>query len=158
MTALRKWSGIWLALLVLQAGAVFAQIDIPPGKWWRNDPEIAQALNLTPQQKDQIEAIFDRVREHLLDLQLDLRTKSLVLNRMLQSDTLDEKGIEAQVIAVEQARGELAKERLMMLVKIRGILKPEQWRALQQKHAEQQRKNQTRPFRPNPRPDLPLPR
>ncbi|HEY2932844.1 MAG TPA: Spy/CpxP family protein refolding chaperone [Acidobacteriota bacterium] len=158
MTALLKQCfAVCLLLLLAGSSSIFAQIDIPPGKWWRNDPEIAQALNISPQQKDQIEAIFERYREPMLDLQLDLRTKSLVLNRMLQSDTLDERKIEAQVTAVEQVRGELAKQRMMMLVKIRGILRPEQWHALQEKHAQRQR-NQMRPFRPNQRPDIPPPR
>ncbi len=119
---------------------VYAQIDIPQGKWWKNDPELVQALNLTPQQVEQIENIFEHYRDPLLDLQLDFQKKSLDLRRLLQADRLEEQRIEAQATLVEQARAELAKQRLMMMVKIRNQLNRDQWRILQEKHA--QRKNE----------------
>lgn len=141
-----------VALLVVACfgtGSALAQIDIPPGKWWKNDPELMQLLNLTPQQIEQIDQVFERYRPTLLDLQLDFRKKSLDLQRMLQADKLDEGRIEAQAALVEQARGELAKERLMMMVKIRNHLKPDQWRVLQEKH--NQRKKERELMGPGPR-------
>ena len=133
--ALRR---LWVAaaLLCLGATAVVAQVQVPPGKWWRNDPELIRALSLTPQQVDRIEDIFEGYRERLLDLQHDLRKKALDLEHMLEANSLDEPRIESQVTAVEQARAELAKQRLMMIVKIRGQLKPEQWHVLRDRYAE----------------------
>ncbi|HEV8131254.1 MAG TPA: Spy/CpxP family protein refolding chaperone [Acidobacteriota bacterium] len=138
-----------LVVVCFGTSTVLAQIDIPPGKWWKNDPELIQSLNLTAQQIEQIDQVFERYRPTLLDLQLDLRKKSLDLQRMLQADKLDEARIESQAALVEQARGELAKERLMMMVKIRNHLKPDQWRLLQETHA--QRKKARELMRPGPR-------
>ncbi|MBI4456127.1 MAG: periplasmic heavy metal sensor [Acidobacteria bacterium] len=128
------------ALLTLFcSGYLLAQVDIPAGKWWRKNPELIQALNLTSQQVSKIEIVFERYREPLLGLQLDFKKKSLDLQRMLEAEALDEQRIESQIGMVEQARSELAKQRLLMIVKIRRLLKPGQWRILREKYAEQRR-------------------
>ncbi|HEY3132072.1 MAG TPA: Spy/CpxP family protein refolding chaperone [Acidobacteriota bacterium] len=134
----------FLFLLAALCGAapLYAQIDIPQGKWWKNDAELVQALNLTPHQVEQIENIFESYRDTLLDLQLDFQKKSLDLKRMLQADRLDEQRIEVQATQLEQARSELAKQRLMMMVKIRKQLTPDQWRILQEKHAQRKKERE----------------
>ena len=142
MRFLRRALLLILLAAVWGAVNVYAQIEIPQGKWWKNDPELVQALNLTPHQIEQIENIFERYRDPLLDLQLDFQKKSLDLKRMLQADRLDEQRIETQASLVEHARAELAKERLMMMVKIRNQLNRDQWRILQEKHAQRKRERE----------------
>ena len=131
----------WIVLLlfvIAGTGTATAQIEMPQGKWWKNNPGLVRALGLTTQQVDQIEGIFQRYRKPLLDLQLDLKRKSLDLEGMLEADFIDASRIEAQVVQVEQARSELATQRLLMIVKIRGQLRPEQWRTLRDIYAGRQ--------------------
>ena len=137
MTIPERLTGL-LLLLLLGSGSLKAQIDMPPGKWWKNNPEVVRVLNLSPQQVDQIEAIFERYRQPLFDLQVDLRRKSLDLEGMLENDVMDPSRIEAQVVQVERARSELAMQRLFMIVKIRGQLRPEQWRLLRDVYSQRQ--------------------
>lgn len=145
---LRKRVLVLFLLMLVRGASLPGQIEIPQGKWWRNDPGLVQALNLTPQQINQIDHIFERYREPLLDLQLDFRKRSLDLQRMLEADPLDERRIESQVTLVEQSRSELAKQRLMMIVKIRGQLLSEQWRRLRETYEQRQPMRPARPLAP----------
>jgi Spy/CpxP family protein refolding chaperone len=126
-------------LALCRSGSLlWAQVEVPPGKWWKNNPGLTRELNLGPQQVDRIDRIFEDYRERLLDLQHDLRKKALELERMLDAETIDEARVEAQVTAVESARAELATQRMMMSVKIRGQLRPDQWRLLRERYATRQ--------------------
>jgi Spy/CpxP family protein refolding chaperone len=135
---------------VLWCGSLAAQIDIPPGKWWKNDPNLIRALNLAPRQVEQIESIFERYRDRLMDSQLEVRKKTLDLQNLLEAESVEEQRIESQVSALEQARSELARQRLMMVVKIRAQLTSQQWRTLRQVYSQRGLEPPARPRRPGP--------
>ena len=134
----------------LACGSLAAQIEIPPGKWWKNDPALMRELNLTPPQVERIESIFERYRDRLVDIQAEVRKKSLGLQDLLEGDSVDEPRIESQIVALENARAELAKQRMMMIVKIRGQLTSDQWRLLRRRYAQRPPDAPIRPRRLRP--------
>ena len=142
----------------LGCGSAAAQLDMPPGKWWKNDPALMRALNLTPPQVERIDSIFERYRDRLVDFQGEVRKKTLGLQDLLEGDSFDEARIESQIVALENARAELAKQRMMMIVKIRGQLTSDQWRLLRQRYAQGLPGAPARPRRLRPGAGTPPPR
>lgn len=108
------------------------------GRWW-NDPRIAQQLNLSDQQKHQMEDIFLQHRLKLIDLNANLEKQETLLRPMIEADQPDEAKILSQIDAVAQARADLEKANARMLFDLRKTLTPEQWqkvKALRQEHRE----------------------
>ncbi len=99
------------------------------GRWW-NNPELAQQLNLTDQQKHQMDDIFLQHRLKLIDLNANLEKQETLLHPMIESDQPDEAKILAQIDAVAQARADLEKANAHMLFDIRKTLTPDQWQKL----------------------------
>jgi Spy/CpxP family protein refolding chaperone len=107
----------------LQAG--LSRVD----NLWRSRGLVSQ-LNLTPAQVKQMETIFQQYRLKLIDLNSTLEKEELTLEPLVAAEILDEGKLTAQIDRVAQARAELEKSRGRMLVGIRKILQPEQWRKL----------------------------
>ncbi len=108
------------------------------GRWW-NDPRVAQQLNLTDQQKHQMDDIFLQHRLRLIDLNANLEKQETLLRPMIEADQPDEAKILAQIDSVAQARADLEKANARMLFDLRKTLTPEQWqklKALRQEHRE----------------------
>ena len=99
--------------------------DLPDGKWWKR-PRIAAAVNLTADQAREIEAIFSKARPQLIDRKADLEKKQGALEDALDSSA-DRKEIAARVEEVEDARAELQKARILMVLDMKHVLRPEQW-------------------------------
>lgn len=121
----------------LAVGLVFASLaasaealpDLPEGKWWKR-PRIAAEINLTSEQQSQIEKIFSRARPKLIDLKADLEKEQGDLQDALENENADRRVVASRVDAVENARAELQKARILMVLDIREVLKPEQWERL----------------------------
>jgi len=99
------------------------------GRWW-NDPQMAQQLGITDQQKKQMDDIFLQHRLKLIDLNASLEKQETLLHPMIEADQPDEAKILSQIDAVAQARAELEKANARMLFDIRKTLTPEQWQKL----------------------------
>ncbi len=99
------------------------------GRWW-NDPQMAQQLGITDQQKKQMDDIFLQHRLKLIDLNANLEKQETLLHPMIEADQPDEAKILSQIDAVAQARAELEKANARMLFDIRKTLTPEQWQKL----------------------------
>lgn len=99
------------------------------GRWWR-DPQLAQQLGLTDQQKQQMDQIFLQHRLKLIDLNANLEKQEVLLHPMIEADQPDETKILAQIDAVAQARADLEKADARMLFDLRKTLTPEQWQKL----------------------------
>jgi len=102
--------------------------ELPEGKWWKR-PRLAAEINLTADQAREIEAIFSRARPGLIDRKAALEKKQGDLQEALESST-DRRTISAKVEAVENARGELQKARILIVLDMKQILKPDQWERL----------------------------
>ena len=115
----------------------------PPGKWW-SDPRFVQMLGLTPDQQKRMDDVFNQNRLKLIDLSAALQKEEAVLEPLLAADRPDEPKILLQIDRVAQARAELEKANGRMLLGLRGVLTPEQWKRLQA--------DAPRGHRPPPRP------
>jgi Spy/CpxP family protein refolding chaperone len=99
------------------------------GSWWRNS-ELAQKLNLSDQQKQQLEKTFLDYRLKLVDLRADLEREELKLQPLMDADTLNEAQISSQLDTLLAARMKLEKTNAMMNVSMRKVLTAEQWKQL----------------------------
>ena len=102
----------------------------PRGRWW-NNPEMAQKLGLTTDQQKKMDAVFEQSRPSLMDLSAAVRKEESGMEPLLAADQPDEGKILAQVDRVAQARAELEKANARMLLGLRRLLTPDQWKTLQ---------------------------
>ena len=102
----------------------------PPGRWWDN-PEMAQKLSLTADQQKKMDEIFQQHRLKLIDLNASLQKEEAILEPLVESDQPEESKIVAQIDRVAQSRAELEKANARMLLGIRRVLNPDQWKKLQ---------------------------
>ena len=106
------------------------------GRWW-NNPDLAQQLNLTDQQKKQMDDIFLQHRLKIIDLDANLEKQETLLRPMIEADQPDEAKVLSQIDAVAQARADLEKANAHMLFDIRKTLTPDQWQKLKAMRMEQ---------------------
>ena len=99
--------------------------ELPEGKWWKR-PRLAAEINLTDDQAREIESIFSRTRPQLIDRKAELEKRQGELQDALEGNA-DRKTISAKVEAVENARAGLQKARILMVLDMKQVLKPEQW-------------------------------
>lgn len=104
-----------------------------PMKFWNNS-DIATKINLTDQQKQQLETTFTNYRLKLIDQRAAVQREEVKLEPLIQSDKLDEGAITRQIDALIAARGQLERTTAMMGVDIRKVLSTEQWKQLKQLH------------------------
>jgi Spy/CpxP family protein refolding chaperone len=102
----------------------------PRGRWW-NNPDFVKKLSLTPDQQKKMEAIFEQSRPSLMDLSGTVRKEEMALEPLISADQPDEGKILAQIDRLAQARAELEKSYARMLLGVRRVLTPDQWKILQ---------------------------
>ena len=103
----------------------------PPFDWWRNS-DVAQKLNLSDQQKQQLEEAFGRARLQLVDMKAQVEKEQIKLQNLMNADTLQEQQVLAQIDAVQAARAKLGRNFALMALTFRKILTSDQWKTLQQ--------------------------
>jgi protein CpxP len=101
----------------------------PPGRWWKN-PDMAQKLGLTAEQQKKMDDIFLDSRLKLIDLNASLQKDEAILEPLVAADQPDERKILSQIDRVAQGRADLEKANARMLLGIRRVLTPEQWKKL----------------------------
>ncbi|MGA2115886.1 MAG: Spy/CpxP family protein refolding chaperone [Bryobacteraceae bacterium] len=101
-----------------------------PPRWWENQA-MAQKLGLTADQQKKMDDIFQQSRLKLIDLHATLEKEEAIMEPLMAADQPDETKLLAQIDKVAQARAELEKANGRMLVGMRRILTPEQWKKLQ---------------------------
>jgi protein CpxP len=99
------------------------------GRWWDN-PRVATELNLSADQKQKMDDIFQQSRLKLIDLHASLEKEETILEPLVGADTPNETKILSQIDKVAQARAELEKSNARMLLAIRQTLTPDQWTKL----------------------------
>lgn len=105
------------------------------GQWWRN-PDVAEKIGLSDQQKQQLEKISQDGRLKMIDLRANLEKQQVILGPMLRTYHPDEAAVLAQVDKVSQARAALEKQRIQTMLATRGVLTEEQWNKLQSSRME----------------------
>lgn len=111
------------------ASAALAVPDAPEGKWWKR-PRVAAEIDLTSNQERRIESIFARARPVLIDRKAALEKAQGELQDALEDSNADRRAVEERIQAVESARAELQKARILMVLDMRQVLRPEQWERL----------------------------
>jgi Spy/CpxP family protein refolding chaperone len=112
----------------------FAQPLFPKGKWWKH-PEVLEKINLTDKQIQKIEKVSDESMRKIIELEARFKIARLDLENLLDQideEKLDLNAIEKQIDMVNRIKGELEKERILMLARIRNILPKETIQKLQQ--------------------------
>lgn len=99
------------------------------GMWW-NNPEVVARLAITPDQQKKIEDLFVQTRVQLIDLHASLEKEQLLLEPLMNANTLDQPKALAQIDKIADTRAELEKTNAKMLLSIRGVLTPDQWTKL----------------------------
>ena len=102
----------------------------PGGRWWDN-PEMAQKLALSPDQQKKMDDIFQQSRLKLIDANAALQKEETVMDPLISADQPDESKVLSQIDRVAQARAELEKTNARMLLGLRRVLTPDQWKKLQ---------------------------
>ena len=141
------------ALLVLTASAALSQVNLPPGKWWRR-PDVIQLLNLSNDQQDRLERVFQNSANDLIDLRGEVEKQSIALRAALDRPQLDREQVRAIAQRLNEARGRQFQRELMMLVDMRGVLTDLQWNRLRNaldRLAERKQERQQQQLRPRPR-------
>lgn len=98
-----------------------------PGRWWDN-PNVAQQIGLTDDQKKKMDDIFQQHKLQLIDLKAAVEKQEAIMEPLVQADQPDEAKILSQIDAIAQARAELEKANARMLLGIRTVLTPDQWK------------------------------
>jgi len=97
------------------------------GRWWAM-PRVIQRLGLTPDQQKRMDDVFQQSRLKLIDLTAALDKEEAVLEPLVEADQPDAPKIRTQIERIAQARAELEKANAYMLLGIRLILTPQQWK------------------------------
>jgi len=108
---------------------------VPPGEWWKN-PDTIQQLSLTADQQKKMDDIMQQHRLKLIDLNAALQKEEALMHPLIEADQPDENKILAQIDSIAQARAELEKANARMLLGIRQVLTPDQWKKLRELRAQ----------------------
>jgi len=136
------------ALLMLVASAALAQINLPPGKWWRR-AELIRELNLSEDQQNRLEAVFRGAANELIDSRAEVEKQAVALRAALDQPQLDRNEIRQIGQRLNDARGRQFQRELLLLVDMRGVLNDQQWNRMRTSLDRlEQRRNQQQPLRP----------
>jgi len=151
-----KTLSYFLSFLLLTIGVAVAQSDnaLPPDKnirehkmrmlgvggmpgmlglghdWWRNS-EIAEAINLSDAQKQQLSQIFASHRASLIQAKGNVELEEGKLRDLLDQDQPQQDQVLAEMTQLQNARNAMEKEFTIMSLAFRGVLSPDQWKKLQ---------------------------
>jgi Spy/CpxP family protein refolding chaperone len=95
--------------------------DIPPGRWWRV-PYFADQLNITDQQKDELDKLFDYNRDRLAELKKQMEQEKRDLMQMIEEEHLNENAAKGQMKKLESTRTILSATRFSYSLEVRKLL------------------------------------
>jgi Spy/CpxP family protein refolding chaperone len=98
--------------------------------WWRNS-EIAQSINLSDAQQQQLNQIFASHRANLIQAKSNVEIEEGKMSDLLQQDHLDQNAVLGQLSTLQAARNTMEHEFTLMSLGFRGVLTPDQWKKLQ---------------------------
>jgi Spy/CpxP family protein refolding chaperone len=125
---------ISIATSLLAGLAVVLTATLAPGealasqdrhKWWASERS-KNEIGLSPQQSQELEAIFQSVLPQLRAAKTELDRLEQRVSQLLAEGTADEATFAQALERVEAARGTLNKTRTLMLFRMYKILSPDQ--------------------------------
>ena len=126
---LKKILGAILVVMLMCAPLVSVAQEVPSGKWWRI-PRLSERLNLSHEEKSQLDDLFVNSRRRLIDLKSAVERQRFELENLLEKETLDEKAVVDQFKKLEKARSDLSRERFHFLLEARKTLGFERYQQL----------------------------
>jgi len=121
-TSLIRSFATTFALVLTLAGTAAAQM--PASKWWESERYIRE-LNLTAEQSQRVEDIFQAALPTLKGQKRALDQAEKEFERLVVRGADGE--VMEQVGRVESLRAELSKSRTMMLLRMKKVLTTDQW-------------------------------
>jgi len=101
----------------------------PPIAWWDNP--VANGLELTDAQKDQVNVIRKQHNDRLLQRREAVDRAERELDAVFNSATADRERARVAIDQLASARGELTREVSWMMLRMRGVLTFDQWKMLE---------------------------
>lgn len=129
--------------------AVVLLVMVPPSeggqrhKWWESG-DIKTELEITDEQSESIEQIYQVAQPTLRSLMRELNSEEEVLSGLIAAADGKESDVAQQIDKIETARGALGKERLLMIYRMHRELSAEQRAALRDWMRESRRSRTSR--------------
>jgi Spy/CpxP family protein refolding chaperone len=99
--------------------------------------EIADRLALTTEQRTEVADAVYLASSARVDVEARVEKARLDLRHLLGADAVDEKAVLRAVETLNTAESDLRKNRVQLVLAIRRVLTPDQWRGLVALHGEQ---------------------
>lgn len=96
------------------------------------DPQVAERIGITADQRKKIEAAVQEHRLKQIDLRAALEKAQVTMQPLMNADSPDEGKVLSQIDRVHQAQAELQKDELRLQLEVRRVLSADQWKRLQQ--------------------------
>ncbi|MFC1895295.1 Spy/CpxP family protein refolding chaperone [Thermodesulfobacteriota bacterium] len=140
----RSLPAIGVLLVVMAAALTWAE-EVPPGRWW-HDSRVDKRLNLTEEEKGQLDGLFVENRRKLIDLKSALERERFELETVLEDRGADAQQVRERYKSLETARARLSNERFSFLLEVRRIVGPERFQQLSRLYhqAEKQKEHRRR--------------
>ena len=119
---------IWLVIFLFTPAIAAAQ-DVPAGKWWYN-PKIQKNLNLSKKEISQLDNLFANSRRKLIKLKSEVENEQFELDQLLGQKKVNDTKVKKQFQKLENARKNLANERLEFVIGVRNILGADRFQQL----------------------------
>lgn len=120
-----------LFILVLAVTVGAQDFNLPPGKWWDNE-RLAERLELTDAQREEIRTeVYEHARR-MIDLNAGVKKAELELANLVANSDFESAAARAAFAGLQDARRALESERFEMLLAVRGVLTDQQWQEIQE--------------------------
>lgn len=120
-----------LILLLLGAGVAAAQPPRGFFPWW--DSPIVSELNLTEEQRKQVQETVQQFRTKLIDQRAAVAKAEDDAEEIFNDDNVDPKKANEAIERLIAARSDLTRTFVQMSLRLRLILTPEQWKELRRR-------------------------
>ena len=115
-------------------------------KWWESG-DLKGDLNITDEQSNAIEEVYQTARPNLRALMDALSSEEEALSLLIDADHARESDVTEQIDKVEAARGALGKARLLMIYRMHRELSIEQRTGLREWMDQNRRRTRRSPSR-----------
>ncbi len=121
---------------VLFSATLFGQAPRSFYPWW--DGQIAENLNLSPGQKDQVRGVVAAYRTRLAEVRAAAMKAEDAVEAVVNEENVNEERANAAIRVLATARYNVTQVVSEMSLKLRMVLTQDQWKELQRRRAEKQ--------------------
>jgi len=123
-------------VFLLFGGTLLAQAPAQYFNWW-NSP-IARELNLTDEQRKQIQSILKEYRDRLIDQRAAVQKAEAQFGDLFAEQSPNPAQVNDAIERLAAARAELTRTMSQMALRLRAVLTPEQFQELQKRRPQLQ--------------------